>query len=176
MSQVNSTSDYAAMKAAGASPHEVCARCLEDGLPKVESIRTLRSLFALSFADAKEIVESFEGPQSPEALLKLLKDQFGYCDCASSDALMTLRDVLRTAQDKADRPHDAEAWRRISELLGSEGRPGLGEWFVYFLEARGLIYHGFRVTDLYITERGRVLLRAIERFGGPIALDTAADE
>jgi hypothetical protein len=180
MAEVDPTPDYAAMKAAGASPKEVCARCLEDGLPKIEVIRALRSLFALPFAEAKEILEGLEGPQSREALQQLLKDQLGYCDCASSDALVILEGVLRAAQDRIDRASDAEVFasasRRISELLGPDGRSGLGEWFVYFLEGRGLIYHGFRVTDLYITERGRVLLRAIERFGGPIGSDTAADE
>ena len=180
MAEVDPTSDYAAMKAAGASPREVCARCLEAGLPKVEVIRALRSVFALPFSEAKEILEGLEGPQSRDALLELLKDLLGYCDCASSDALLALRGILRAAQDRADRASDAETFaeasRRISDLLGPEGRAGLGEWFVYFLEGRGLIRHGFRVTDLDITERGRALLRAIERFGRPIVLDTSADE
>jgi hypothetical protein len=180
MAETDPDLTYAAMKAAGATPQEVCARCLEAGLPKVEVIRALRSLFAVPFSEAKEILEGLEGPQSREALFELLKDQLGYCDCASSDAMLVLREVLRTVQDKTDRASDAEALasasRRIVELLGPEGRTGLGEWFVYFLESRGLIYHGFRVTDLSITERGRGLLRAIERFGRPRVVDTEAEE
>jgi hypothetical protein len=179
MAEVDTNPDYPAMKAAGASPQEVCARCLEAGLPKVEVIRTLRLLFTLNFSEAKEILEKHDGPQSREALFQFLKDQLGYCDCASSDALVTLA-VLQAAQDRTDRASDAEAFasasRRISELLGPEGLSGLGEWFVYFLEGRDLIHHGFRVTDLYITKRGRGLLSAIERFGRSVALGTAADE
>jgi hypothetical protein len=36
---------------------------------------------------------------------------------------------------------------------------------VYGLEQRGFVWHGFRQVDLWVTDKGRLLLRALEQFG-----------
>jgi hypothetical protein len=38
---------------------------------------------------------------------------------------------------------------------------------VYGLQQRDLIWHGFRLTDVWITDKGRWLLRALKRFPPP---------
>jgi hypothetical protein len=46
-----------------------------------------------------------------------------------------------------------------------EGGGGWAEWLVYGLEQRDFVWHGFRQADLWITNKGRHVLHALERFG-----------
>jgi hypothetical protein len=57
----------------------------------------------------------------------------------------------------------SQASRRLEALLAGGG--GWAEWLVYGLEQRDFVWHGFRQVDLWITDKGRLLLRAVERFG-----------
>ncbi len=170
---------YLALKEAGASPQEVYSAAKGNGLSRIEAIRLLRSLYRFSLTEGKEIVSSVEGPlpgelptiQSYEQLIEILKEELGYCTCASHDALLVLRNFLQGAQDRTEAVNDSEAFSRASRALEGclplDTVPGLASWFVYGLEQRDLIWHGFRLTDAWITDKGRWLLEAIKRLPAP---------
>lgn len=161
------------LKEAGASPEVVCAAALANGLERLETIRLLRSLFGLTLAGAKELIdgpsESAGRPhiETREQLLEILTAELGYCDCASNDALALLARFLRAARTRSDASKDSDeftsASREVEACLPLDDVPGLAHWFVYALDQRGLVEHNFRVTDVWITPKGRWLLEAIER-------------
>jgi hypothetical protein len=159
------------LKEAGASREEVCSAAKANGLDRLETIRLLRSLFDLTLAEAKAVMDGPVRPQLPrieshEQLLQVLSAELGYCDCASEEALSVLVRFLRGARKRSDSSGDpagfASASRELEACLPPEAT-GLGDWFVYGLEQRGLVSHNFRVTDAWITDKGRWLLEAIER-------------
>ena len=144
------------------------------GLPMLDRLRALRAEFGLSLAAANAVADATDGrppafPEvaGPEQLATVLEAELGYCGCASDAALAVLRDLLRAAEVRTDATGDpaafAEASRRLESLLAGGG--GWAEWLAYGLEQRGLVWHGFRFVDLWITDKGRSLLRAVERFG-----------
>ena len=98
----------------------------------------------------------------------MLTRELGYCPCACDDAVPVLADILQLAGDRADSTADdaafARASRAIEERLALEAAPGIASWFVYTLEQRDLIWHGFRLTDIWITDKGRALLEALRRY------------
>jgi hypothetical protein len=175
------------MKEAGASPQEIYSAAKGNGLSRIEAIRVLRSLYLFSLAEAKEIVSSVEGPlpgelpviRNYEQLVEILKEELGYCTCACDDALRVLRQFLQAAQDRTEANKDSAAFdhtsRHLEACLPLGTAPGFANWFVYGLEQRGLIWHGFRLTDAWITDKGRWLLDAIKRFP-PSPKDEEADE
>ena len=78
---------------------------MKDGLPAIEGVRVLRSLYGLSVNAAKEIVEEFLAPRPGrlpafrtwERLEDWLRRELGYCGCDYfEDAIYLLRDVLRS--------------------------------------------------------------------------------
>ena len=74
---------------------------------------------------------------------------------------------MRAAQTRSDCTHDVAAFatasRQLDASLPFEAAPGLAEWFVYGLDQRDLVSHSFRVNDVWITDKGRWLLEALER-------------
>jgi hypothetical protein len=172
-------SRYLAVKEGGASPQQVYSATKADGLRRPEAIKILRSLYNYSLAEAKAIVSSVDGPgqgefpkvSSHKQLINILRDELGYCECASQHTLLVLRDFLQAAQDRSDAVNDREAFSQASRALEAclplEAASGLVNWFVYGLEQRGLIWHGFRLTDAWITDKGRWLLEAIKRLPPP---------
>jgi hypothetical protein len=167
------------MKEGGASPQEVYSAAKRNGLSRLEAIRVLRSLYPFSLAEAKEIVSSVDGPlpgelpaiRSYEQLLEILKEELGYCTCAPDNALPLLREFLQAVQDRTEAVNDSEAGSRalraVEACLSLNTAPGLASWFVYGLEQQDLIWHGFRLTDVWITDKGRWLLEAIKRLPPP---------
>jgi hypothetical protein len=170
---------YLAMKEGGASPQEIYAAAKGNGLSRAQAIRVLRSLYRYSLAEAKGIASSVDGPlpgelpaiHSYKQLVKILKDELGYCTCASDDTLSVLRDFLQAAQDRTEAVNDSEEFRRASRTLETrlplDIAPGFASWFVYGLEQRDFIWHGFRLTDAWITDKGRWLLEAVKRLPPP---------
>jgi hypothetical protein len=170
---------YLALKEGGASPQAVYAAAKGDGLSRIEAVRVLRTLYRFSLAEAKAIVASVDGPppgalpavRSYEQLVEVLKAELGYCPCASDDAFAVLRAFLQAAQDRTEAVHDGAAFRRASRALEAclplDTAPALASWFVYGLEQRDLIWHGFRLTDVWITDKGRWLLEALQRLPPP---------
>ena len=166
-----------ALKEAGASPQDVYAAAKANGLDRIATIRLLRELFGLTLKAAKDVVALVEGPPKPEfppietrdQLLKVLGTELGYCDCASADALELLVRFLRVVQRRSDSSGDpvefASASRELEACLPLKALPAFADWFVYGLEQRDLVSHSFRVTDVWITNKGRWLLEALERFG-----------
>jgi len=103
----------------------------------------------------------------------VLGSELGYCGCASGAALAVLGDLLRAAVERTDATDDpaafSQASRRLEALLAGGG--GWAEWLVYGLEQRDFVWHGFRQVDLWVTDKGRLLLRAVERYGQGSAPD-----
>src|SRR3954451_23772204 len=108
MASEDPTTRYSRLKDAGASPRGVCTQAMNDGLPSVEAIRVLRSLFGLSFDAAREAVEDIWEPgpgrlpnlSTWEKLEGWLGQELGYCGCDHfEDAISLLRDVLRSVRD-----------------------------------------------------------------------------
>jgi hypothetical protein len=173
------TARYSALKEGGASPQEVYSAVKADRLGRIEAIRVLRCLFGFSLGEARDIVRSVDGPLPSELpailsyrqLVKVLKEELGYCACASDDDLSVLQDRLQMAQDRTEAVNDSEAFSRASRAVEAylplDTTPGFASWFVYGLEQRNLIWHGFRLTDVWITDKGRWLLEAIKRLPPP---------
>jgi hypothetical protein len=166
------------LRDAGAPPQAVDAAAKAEGLELLERLRILRSLLGLTLAEAKAVTLLTDGPAKPahpaidtrEHLLQVLTDELGYCDCASEEALHVLVRFLRAAQKRSDCTNNddefSSASRELEACLPLEA-VGLGDWFVYGLQQRGLVSHNFRVTDAWITSKGRWLLEAIERITRP---------
>jgi hypothetical protein len=156
-----------------ADPAAADAAARERGLPMLDRIRALRAEFGLSLAAAKAVADATDGrpplfPEvaSAEQLEAVLASELGYCGCASGAALTVLRDLLRAAEARTDATGDSAVFAQASrglEALLSEGG-GWAEWVVYGLEQRDFVWHGFRQVDLWVTDKGRLLLRALERF------------
>ena len=164
------------MKEAGASASAVYEAAKANGLDRIETIRLLRTLFGLTLQGAKDVVALVEGPPKPafppietrEQLLKVLGVELGYCGCATTDTLELLVRFLKAARKRSDSTQDAvefaSASREIEGCLPLQALPAFADWFVYGLDQRDLVSHGFRVTDVWITNKGRWLLEAMERF------------
>lgn len=179
MSTDDSVARFLALKDRGASPQEVYTAIRMNDLDRVQAIGILCSVYCCSQAEAERIVASVDGPlprklraiEDYEQLLEVLKQELGYCTCAPDDALQVLHDVLQAAQDRTQSVNDREAFARASRALEVslplEAAPGFASWFVYSLHQRDLVWHGFRLTDLWITDKGRWLLQAIKRFPPP---------
>lgn len=155
-------------------PAAADAAAKQRGLPVLDRIRALRAEFGLSLAAAKAVADATDGrpPLFPdvtsrEQLEAVLGAELGYCGCASGTALAVLRDLLRAAAVRTDATGDAAAFDQASAHLEDllDGGGGWAEWVVYGLEQRGFVWHGFRQVDLWVTDKGRALLRAVERFG-----------
>jgi len=112
-------------------------------------------------------------PKELESIQKFLKEELNYCNCASSAALEVLYKTLVFASEMPNSP---------SKLNKLEYFPwGWGEWFVYFLESKNLIWHGFNNTDLGISSLGEQLLAGLENFSdeldiNPNILNNLADD
>ncbi len=154
-------------------PAATDADAKRDGLPLMDRLRVLRTEFGFSLAEAKAVTDATDGKPplfppviSAKQLTVVLASELGYCGCASGAAVGVLRDLLRAARQRTDATCDGAAFalasRELEKLLAGGG--GWAEWLVYGLEQRGLVQHGFGQSDLLITERGRLLLQAVERF------------
>lgn len=146
----------------------------ERGSTIIDRIRAIRAEFGLSLAAAKAVVDANDGrpPAMPDVcdrtqLDSILVTELGYCNCASSSALAVLRDLLRAAETRTDATCDPEEFARASRSVEAllAGGGGWAEWLVYGLQQRGLVWHGFRQADLWVTDKGRWLLRAVEQVG-----------
>ena len=155
-------------------PATADAAAKQRGLPMLDRVRALRAEFGLSLAAAKAVADATDGrpPLFPEVasreqLEAVLGSELGYCGCASGAALAVLRDLLRSAQERSDATGDPAAFARASRRLEAllDGGGGWAEWLVYGLEQRDFVWHGFRQVDLWVTDKGRLLLQAVERFG-----------
>lgn len=165
-----------ALKEAGAPAHEVYSAAKANQLERFETVRLLRSLFGLSLAATKDLMATVDGPapserptiETREQLLQILSAELGHCTCASAEALDTLARFLEAAQKRTDAAPGEEfsaASRALEASLPFEAHAGLADWFVYGLEQRDLVEHQLRVTDVWITSKGRWLLEAIQRVG-----------
>ena len=157
----------------GDNPATSDAAAKRDGLSVLERVRRLRTEFGLSLAEAKAVTDATDGkpPRFPpvedgKQLTAVLESELGYCICASGAAVGVLRDLLRAVQERTDALDDSVAFalasRSLEALLAGGG--GWAEWMVYSLEQRDFVQHGFRQSDLLITEKGRLLLQSLERF------------
>lgn len=164
------------LKEAGAAPSAVYEAAKANGLDHIEAIRLLRTLFGLTLREAKDVVAVVEGPRKPafpvieteEQLHKVLGAELGYCSCATVDTLELLVRFLRAVRKRSDSTQDAAAFasasRELEACLPLQAQPAFADWFVYGLDQRNLVSHNFRVTDVWITDKGRWLLDAMERF------------
>lgn len=169
------SSRYRMLKEEGVSPETAYRTARRQGLGIPEALETIGKAYGLSEAQTRRLVEAEDPAERPwpplesrEVLFATLRKELGYCDCAPTEATAQLRDVLRAVQDRSDAVDDDEAFARASRdvenRLRLETAPALAAWFVYGLQQRDLVWHGFRLTDVWITDRGRRLLRALEKF------------
>ncbi len=179
MSTEDPSARYLPMRNRGESPQDIYSAARMHGQSRADAIAILCSLYRFSETDAARIAVSVDGPQ-PERLprvdtypelVEILKKELGYCACAPDEAVGMLRSFLQAARDRTEATADGEAFSRASRTLEAclslEAAPGVASWFVYGLQQRDLIWHGFRVTDSWITDKGRWLLEAIERLAPP---------
>lgn len=103
-----------------------------------------------------------------DSLSKYLQNELGYCNCASSAVWTVLRKTLQIALERSSAGNDNHLFRQktteLEDLLQLDSELGLGEWFVYFLEGKGLISHNSNSSDCWITAQGRQLLKAMDEF------------
>lgn len=106
--------------------------------------------------------------ESADEFREALKAELGYCTCAAHDALPLLRDILRLSRDRLDNSDDHDAFVQISHEISNRlmltTAPGLASWFVYALHRAKLVKHAFNVPDLFITNKGRRFLDALEKY------------
>jgi hypothetical protein len=144
-----------------------------DGVPLMERLRALRVGFGLSLEEAKGVVDRTDGTEpllppmeNATQLMAVLATELGYCNCASAGAVRILGELLRLARQRTESLRDPMEFSKVSRRLETflESGGGWAEWLVYGLDQRGLVGHGFRQSDLLITDKGRRILEAIERF------------
>ena len=179
MSNGDPVARFRALKDRGATPQEVYTAIRMNDMDRAQAIGILGAVYGCAPAEAEQIVLSVDGPlpqkrraiADHEQLMDALKQELGYCTCASDDALQVLHDVLQAALDRTQSVDDPEAFARASRALEAslplDAAPGVASWFVYGLQQRDLVWHGFRLTDVWITDKGRWLLQAIKRFPPP---------
>ena len=170
--------DFAALKAQGAAPEQVYAQARQEGLAQMDAVRLLRALFGLSLDGAREVAWEADGYpahvlpplRSRAALDEYLRTHLGYCSCAC-DALPALRELLDLAQARTDATGDPAEFSRLSRQVEIALNPPFGAafaaWTVFTLERQGLVWHGFRLADLWIHPKGRALLQAIHDYPEP---------
>lgn len=98
-----------------------------------------------------------------ESVKTFLAENLNLCNCASSEVLELLYYTLTFADDI---PNTSSKIRSIDFFP-----LGWGEWFIYFLEDKKLIWHGFNNTDFAIEESGRKLLEGLENFSKELGLN-----
>ncbi len=168
-------SRYRMLKEEGVNPEAAYRTARRDGLGIAEALDAIGAAYAPSAAETYRLAGAEEGMERPwppidsgEALLATLRRELGYCDCAPEQAVPALRDFLRAARDRSDSTESAEAFdrasRSVESLLPLDDAPAQAAWFVYALLRADLVRHGFRLTDVWITDRGRLLLEALERY------------
>jgi hypothetical protein len=116
--------------------------------------------------------EALPAMSSWAELERVLRDELGYCGCgAYVDSVHLLRDVLSLTRERSAATADLAAFSSASRALEArlqvDTAPGLATWFLHVLDHHGLISHGLRATDAWITDRGQQLLDALERFPVP---------
>lgn len=119
--------------------------------------------------------------QSGDALFSLLQAELSYCGCAYTDAVPFLHELLRRVAARTDALQDAEAFGRLTQELETwmfeHASGGVASWIIFGFERAGLLYHGWNVFDLTLTEKGRRVLAALDRFPDPRpGLGGAGDE
>ena len=103
-------------------------------------------------------------------LIATLKKELGYCGCGYyEEAILLLYDTLRLARIRTDTINSdnecyLDATDELLERIPLNKMYGLATWFLYLLNDRDLITHGFEISDIMITQKGRWLLDAIERY------------
>ena len=110
--------------------------------------------------------------ESGDALFTLLQADLSYCGCAYTDAVPFLHELLRRVAERSDAVSgDPETFRRLTEELETwifeYASSGVASWIIFGFERAGLLYHGWNVFDLTITEKGRRVLAALDRFPDP---------
>jgi hypothetical protein len=98
-------------------------------------------------------------------LRSFLREELGYCGCLYyEDALLLLRDTLRllAARANAGAREYPRFTRELEALLDLENNPGMGTWFLHFLDDRDLVLHARNVLDAWPTDEGLALLAALE--------------
>ncbi|HNI58138.1 MAG TPA: hypothetical protein PKZ00_11210 [Elusimicrobiota bacterium] len=117
---------------------------------------------------------------SQEQLLQHLKEETGYCACSDGSTLPMLERFLGLLQEKTthsnraaikkaeykDFAEDYAAYAKVDAEIKQFLETPLGwtDWFVFGLEKAGLVTHNFRITDVWITEKGTALLKNLKRF------------
>lgn len=126
------------------------------------------------------------GIESGDALFSLLTADLGYCNCAYTDAVPFLHELLRRVAERSDAVSgDPETFRRLTEefeaWIFEYASGGVASWIIFGFERAGLLYHGWNVFDLTLTDKGRRVLAALDRFPDPqpgfaLSDDDAEDE
>lgn len=104
-------------------------------------------------------------PKNIESVKKFLREDLAYCNCSSA---LTLELLYLTLTFARDIPHTSSKIRKSGFFT-----LGFGEWFIYLLESKELIWHGFNSTDFAINELGNQLLQGLENFRTELGISDA---
>ena len=103
-----------------------------------------------------------------EELLEFLRAEFAYCGCGYyEEAIRDLRDLLEFAQRRQNAlGGESDVFHAVTCELDEWllRAPGLSTWIVWLLDERDFIWHGKRTSDCYISDKGRVVLDAINKY------------
>ena len=149
---------------------------------------TFSALYGLSLAECRALLIAVDGAlpgerppiRTRQELRKVLVVELAFCPCAPEEGLELLREFLQAARDRYDAVQGpleefSAISRRLEAHLEIDKTPGLAAWFVHSLERAGLVQHGARLTDVWITTKGSWLLDGLKRFPGPLRGDEDED-
>ena len=98
-----------------------------------------------------------------EDLKAYLQQQFSYCPCVEGTVTF-LKSLLKLMNNSEN--NQLERWRQSNLIQLQqlwESHPLLFTWFIFNLEEKGLIWHGFKITDCWLTDKGLQLLSVLNK-------------
>lgn len=163
--------DYARFRPqreAGTTPDAVCQIVLQEGANKIYAMRVLIAVFDLAPRDARLAVEEAQNPfHTSELLERYLKDELALCSCVP-EARVLLREMLHVINDRSEAAyrHDnalfsQKTWE-LEARLGLDENASVGCWLIFLLESKGLIWHGFNISDCWTHPKGVQFLTALD--------------
>ncbi len=131
------------MREDGATSEQVFTMAEGEQGFNIIDIKAMRAVFDLSWEEAKSFIELHSTPfKTPEDVVAFLKEELGLCQCAGLEPILLLRDVLRLIQDRKGEQFAAKK-SALEALLGAKENWSLSVSYLFFLEVKGLVYHGF---------------------------------
>ena len=92
-----------------------------------------------------------------------LQKEFSYCPCVEGTVLF-LRNILQWMNNSHNPQLEVLQKSNQAQLQQQwESHPLLFTWFIFILEQKGLIWHGFNITDCWLTDKGVKFLSVLDK-------------